>query len=244
MSSALKKAMVYLGLADGDENEELRERRPGTDQGRADQARAEPSRADRDGSEPGRTERSAPDTDQQPVTARREAGPRTETGPRTEVGAASGERRAAASTSSGSSSARVADDATARPRAERSGPRSEETAEGEYRAPVTPIKRAAASASEGAPVRTLTTVHPRSYNDAKSIGEAFRSGMPVIMNVTELGDNEAKRLVDFSAGLVFGLNGSITRITAKVFLLTPSTVEVMGDGAAGEGDAATVFAQD
>ena len=103
-----------------------------------------------------------------------------------------------------------------------------------YRAPVTPIKRAAASSAEGAPVSTLSTVHPRSYNDAKAIGEAFRSGMPVIMNVTELGENEAKRLVDFAAGLVFGLHGSISRITSKVFLLTPANVDVVG---AEQGDA-------
>lgn len=77
-------------------------------------------------------------------------------------------------------------------------------------------------------MRTLSTVHPRSYDDAKAIGEAFRAGMPVIMNVTELGENEAKRLVDFAAGLVFGLHGSIARITSKVFLLTPATVEVVG----------------
>lgn len=81
---------------------------------------------------------------------------------------------------------------------------------------------------------TLSTVHPRSYNDAKAIGEAFRSGMPVIMNVTELGENEAKRLVDFAAGLVFGLHGSISRITSKVFLLTPANVDVVG---AEQGDA-------
>ena len=65
-------------------------------------------------------------------------------------------------------------------------------------------------------------------NDAKAIGEAFRSGVPVIMNVTDLGENEAKRLVDFAAGLVFGLHGSISRITSKVFLLTPATVDVVG----------------
>ena len=74
---------------------------------------------------------------------------------------------------------------------------------------------------------TLSTVHPRSYNDAKAIGEAFRSGMPVIMNVTELGENEAKRLVDFAAGLVYALHGSIERVTTTVFLLTPSYVEVV-----------------
>lgn len=99
----------------------------------------------------------------------------------------------------------------------------------EYRAPVTPIKRAPSSREEVAGLRQITTVHPRSYNDAKIIGESFRDGIPVIMNVTDMGEADAKRLVDFSAGLVFGLRGSIERVTNKVFLLSPSYVEVLGD---------------
>jgi cell division inhibitor SepF len=99
----------------------------------------------------------------------------------------------------------------------------------EYRAPVTPIKRAASNREEAASLRQITTVHPRSYNDAKIIGESFRDGIPVIMNVTDMGEADAKRLVDFSAGLVFGLRGSIERVTNKVFLLSPSYIEVLGD---------------
>ncbi|MBO1268500.1 cell division protein SepF [Arthrobacter cavernae] len=102
-------------------------------------------------------------------------------------------------------------------------------AEEEYRAPVTPIKRAASSREDVSGLRQITTVHPRSYNDAKIIGESFRDGIPVIMNVTDMGEADAKRLVDFSAGLVFGLHGSIERVTNKVFLLSPSYVEVIGD---------------
>ena len=79
-------------------------------------------------------------------------------------------------------------------------------------------------------------MHPRSYNDAKSIGEAFRDGTPVIMNVSDMGEAEAKRLVDFAAGLVFALHGSIERVTAKVFLLTPSFVEVLDQGHSDEID--------
>jgi cell division inhibitor SepF len=102
-------------------------------------------------------------------------------------------------------------------------------AEEEYRAPVTPIKRAASSREDTSGLRQITTVHPRSYNDAKIIGESFRDGIPVIMNVTDMGEADAKRLVDFSAGLVFGMRGSIERVTNKVFLLSPSYVEVIGD---------------
>ena len=104
-----------------------------------------------------------------------------------------------------------------------------EPAETEYRAPVTPIKRAPSARDEDSSLRQITTVHPRSYNDAKVIGESFREGIPVIMNVTDMGEADAKRLVDFSAGLVFGLHGSIERVTNKVFLLSPSTVEVLGE---------------
>ena len=80
----------------------------------------------------------------------------------------------------------------------------------------------------------ITTLHPRTYNEARTIGEHFREGVPVIMNLTEMDDADAKRLVDFAAGLVFGLHGAIERVTSKVFLLSPSHVEV----AAEEGPAA------
>jgi cell division inhibitor SepF len=75
----------------------------------------------------------------------------------------------------------------------------------------------------------ITTLHPRTYNEARTIGEHFREGTPVIMNLTEMVDSDAKRLVDFSAGLTFGLRGSIERVTSKVFLLSPSNVEVAAE---------------
>ncbi|MDX6743066.1 cell division protein SepF [Actinocorallia sp. A-T 12471] len=75
----------------------------------------------------------------------------------------------------------------------------------------------------------ITTLHPRTYNEARTIGERFREGTPVIMNLTEMVDSDAKRLVDFAAGLVFGLHGSIERVTNKVFLLSPANVEVTAE---------------
>jgi len=72
----------------------------------------------------------------------------------------------------------------------------------------------------------ITTLHPRTYNEARTIGEHFRDGTPVIMNLTEMDDIDAKRLVDFAAGLSFGLHGRIERVTNKVFLLSPEHVEV------------------
>jgi cell division inhibitor SepF len=75
----------------------------------------------------------------------------------------------------------------------------------------------------------ITTLHPRTYNEARTIGERFRDGMPVIMNLSEMDDADAKRLVDFAAGLSFGLRGSIERVTAKVFLLSPQNVDVTAE---------------
>ena len=90
--------------------------------------------------------------------------------------------------------------------------------------------------TEVGPLNRITTIHPRTYNEAKAIGESFRDGVPVIMNLSDMDDADAKRLVDFAAGLVFGLHGSIERVTAKVFLLSPAHVEV----AAEQSPAATV----
>ncbi|PZR55448.1 cell division protein SepF [Xylanimonas oleitrophica] len=100
----------------------------------------------------------------------------------------------------------------------------------DYQAEVTPLRRP--TLREVAPttdLRRITTIHPRSYNDARLIGEAFRGGTPVIMNLSDMDDADAKRLVDFSAGLIFGLHGSIERVTNKVFLLSPEHVEVTGE---------------
>lgn len=75
----------------------------------------------------------------------------------------------------------------------------------------------------------ITTLHPRTYNEARTIGEHFRQGTPVIMNLTEMDDVDAKRLVDFAAGLIFGLHGSIERVTNKVFLLSPEHIQVTAE---------------
>jgi len=75
----------------------------------------------------------------------------------------------------------------------------------------------------------ITTIHPRTYNEAKQIGESFRESTPVIMNLSDMDDSDAKRLVDFAAGLVFGLRGTIERVTSKVFLLSPADVTVTAE---------------
>ncbi len=86
-----------------------------------------------------------------------------------------------------------------------------------------------ATASQPADLARITTLHPRTYNEARTIGEHFREGIPVIMNLTEMVDSDAKRLVDFAAGLIFGLRGNIERVTNKVFLLSPANIEVTAE---------------
>ena len=80
--------------------------------------------------------------------------------------------------------------------------------------------------ADEAPAYRIVTLQPRSYNEARQIGEEFREGTPVIMNLTDMDDVDAKRLVDFAAGLIFGLRGTIEKVTNKVFLLSPRNVEV------------------
>jgi len=72
----------------------------------------------------------------------------------------------------------------------------------------------------------ITTLHPRTYNDARRIGEEFRNGTPVIMNLGDMDDADARRIVDFSAGLAFGLHGSIERVAKGVFLISPANVDI------------------
>jgi cell division inhibitor SepF len=98
----------------------------------------------------------------------------------------------------------------------------------EHRRPHAP-RAAAPAASTVAELSRITTLHPRTYNEARTIGENFREGVPVIMNLSEMDDNDAKRLVDFSAGLVFAVRGTIERVTNKVFLLSPPNVSVAAE---------------
>jgi len=81
--------------------------------------------------------------------------------------------------------------------------------------------------------RRIGTVTPDSFRDARGIGELFRDGVPVIINLTSMEPADAKRVVDFAAGLTFGLRGTIERVATRVFLLTPANTEIVSGDAAG-----------
>ncbi|MFG3058252.1 cell division protein SepF [Streptomyces sp. NPDC048231] len=92
------------------------------------------------------------------------------------------------------------------------------------------VKVAADTAEEKG--RRIGTITPDSFRDARAIGELFREGVPVIMNLTNMEGADAKRVVDFAAGLIFGLRGSIDRVSNRVFLLTPANTEIVSGDAA------------
>lgn len=92
-------------------------------------------------------------------------------------------------------------------------------------APQLPI----ATTQEAAPIDRIVTITPRFYSEARAIGEYYRDGNPVIMNLSDMEESERKRLIDFASGLVFGHAGTIERVTSKVFLLSPPNVMVSSE---------------
>ncbi|MFG6445994.1 cell division protein SepF [Microbacterium sp. P07] len=115
----------------------------------------------------------------------------------------------------------------------------------EKTAPVTPLHRPTVVRQPTAgPISEILTVHPKQYRDAQTIAESFRDGIPVIINLSQMSDADARRLIDFASGLSLGLYGRIERVTSKVFLLSPENVAVSGEGALAQADPeATPFAQ-
>jgi len=107
----------------------------------------------------------------------------------------------------------------------------------EKAAPVTPIHRPTV-VRQPAPsaISEILTVHPKQYRDAQVIAENFRDGIPVIINLSQMSDADARRLIDFASGLSLGLYGRIERVTSKVFLLSPENVAVSGDGSVAQAD--------
>ena len=116
------------------------------------------------------------------------------------------------------------------------------SAPSQTRAPVTPLRRPAAARQAGpAEMNEILTVHPQHYKDAQMIAENFREGIPVIINLSQMSEPDARRLVDFASGLSQGLYGKIERVTGKVFLLSPAHVVVSGDHAEAETDVEASF---
>ncbi|WP_173923879.1 cell division protein SepF [Agromyces sp. Marseille-P2726] len=109
-------------------------------------------------------------------------------------------------------------------------------------AAVTPLrKHNVQPTTTQAEMNEILTVHPRQYRDAQVIAESFRDGVPVIINLSQMSDGDARRLIDFASGLSQGLYGKIERVTSKVFLLSPAHVVVSGEAGEAEGDVDASF---
>jgi cell division inhibitor SepF len=204
MAGKIKKTMIYLGLADDDESlEDSRTSSPSTAPAESRGSSAAGHRTQND--DDARAAREAVDR----AAAQREQDQRAH-----------------------EAQQRSVQDARSRqaPVWPRETPAASQSHSEQREATVTPLKPASEYHDEESTVHQITTIHPKSYNDAKLIGDSFRRSIPVIMNVTDIQESEAKRLVDFSAGLVFGLNGKISRVTNKVFLLTPEEIDVNAQG--------------
>ncbi|MEV6773185.1 cell division protein SepF [Nocardia sp. NPDC051030] len=92
-----------------------------------------------------------------------------------------------------------------------------------------PAPRRSAIFEDGGPMSKITTLRPRTYAEAAIVGERFRDGTPVIMDLVEMSNSDARRLVDFAAGLAFALRGSFDKVATKVFLLSPADVDVSAE---------------
>jgi len=98
------------------------------------------------------------------------------------------------------------------------------------RTPLSVVNHAQAPVSvEPTPVADayrIVTIQPTTFNDARRIGEDFRSGSPVILNLGELDYADQVRIVDFASGLVHGLQGTLEKVAKEVFVLSPANINV------------------
>ena len=72
----------------------------------------------------------------------------------------------------------------------------------------------------------VSLVVPKSFNDAQTVADKLKADVPVIINFQGADADLAKRLVDFSSGLAYATGGTMARVADRVYLLTPSNVEI------------------
>ena len=74
-----------------------------------------------------------------------------------------------------------------------------------------------------------SALSPQTFADAKVVADEFKQSIPVILNLQGLDRDLVRRLVDFSSGLCYGLDGTMEKIASHVFLLTPQSVKVTAE---------------
>jgi cell division inhibitor SepF len=69
-------------------------------------------------------------------------------------------------------------------------------------------------------------VSPRSFNDAQQVADRFKADQPIIVNLQAVDRELARRLIDFTSGLCYALDGNMEKVADNVYLLSPSNVQV------------------
>lgn len=113
-------------------------------------------------------------------------------------------------------------------------------------AEVTPMRRVTPTYAAAQPAFTdIETLRPRSFSEAPRIAELLRDSVPVVLDLSNIADPQAQRIIDFASGVVLGVNGGMKRITGKVFMITPESVNISeGDpehAAVGYSDSGSFF---
>jgi cell division inhibitor SepF len=92
-----------------------------------------------------------------------------------------------------------------------------------------PARRNLRPVANGADNVQVHFVTPRNFNDAQEVADKFKRAVPVILNLQSANADLSKRLIDFSSGLTYALDGGMQKIADKTFLLTPANVEVSAE---------------
>ncbi|GAA1525235.1 cell division protein SepF [Streptomyces albidochromogenes] len=80
--------------------------------------------------------------------------------------------------------------------------------------------------------RRMIVLRVQVFSDAREVAEYLIAQVPVLLDLTAADADVAKRILDFSSGVVFGLGSGMHRVDRNVFLLSPSGIEVEGAEAA------------
>jgi cell division inhibitor SepF len=74
-----------------------------------------------------------------------------------------------------------------------------------------------------------SVISPKSFNHAQEVADKFKASQPVILNLQGVDKELSRRLLDFCSGICYALGGHMEKVATKVYLLTPSNVEVSAE---------------
>ena len=75
--------------------------------------------------------------------------------------------------------------------------------------------------------KNVVFFYPKSYDEVQRLIDYLKQGESVMLNLDNITDAEAQRMLDFASGSVYALNGSIQRVSGNIFLLTPEGLNIM-----------------